>query len=363
MTSFAVSSQVHIGDNDRLGTAAFVAAVARRGASHVRRREFPASALSAAEVAPLGEVVLVDTDPHGFDVVLELDSGTVAHVRVARDQGWLAVAARDGDALDDVCSDLVRCFSDPPPAEDLVPMTFWSVTGAGYPSRARRDIASPAWEEIASNYAPSTAAALEPLMRAKRPGSGGLALWHGAPGAGKSYALRALARAWSDWCDTHIVTNPELFFSASTDYLIGSVLRRGVEDRWRVFVVEDAGEYLGADAPALAGQAVSRILNLTDGLLGAGLRSLVLITTNDPLRRVHPALARPGRCWAQVDFEPLPADAANAWLHGHGCDTTVDRATTLADLYALRRGARVVAPSPVGFTGVRTTDVQATQLP
>lgn len=55
---------------------------------------------------------------------------------------------------------------------------------------------------------------------------------------------------------------------------------------------------------------MGRLLNLADGLLGQGLRCLFLITTNEQLGRIHPAVVRPGRCLAQVEFGPLPASQA-----------------------------------------------------
>ena len=45
-----------------------------------------------------------------------------------------------------------------------------------------------------------------------------------------------------------------------------------------------------------------------------GLRVLVLVTTNEPLRVIHPAVKRPGRCVAQVEFTAFPPDEADAWL-------------------------------------------------
>ena len=44
------------------------------------------------------------------------------------------------------------------------------------------------------------------------------------------------------------------------------------------------------------------LLNVGDGLVGQGLRILVLITTNEPPSRLHPALARPGRCLSSIAF-------------------------------------------------------------
>ena len=65
--------------------------------------------------------------------------------------------------------------------------------------------------------------------------------------------------------------------------------RRGrAAKRWRLLVLEDCGEFLRADAKQAIGQGLSRLLNLTDGLLGQGLNLLVLISTNDELARAAP---------------------------------------------------------------------------
>src|SRR5438046_8444628 len=89
---------------------------------------------------------------------------------------------------------------------------------------------------------------------------------------------------------------------------------------WRLLVLEDTGELLTPDAKSIIGQGLSRFLNVVDGLIGQGLRVLVLVTTNEELRRLHPAVARPGRCAANIEFTALPADEAAAWLGGRGTD-------------------------------------------
>ena len=115
------------------------------------------------------------------------------------------------------------------------------------------------------------------------------------------------------------------------------LLERGGVERtalWRLVVVEDVDELLRADARLVSGQALSRLLNLTDGLIGQGLNVLLLLTTNDPVGQLHPAVTRPGRCLAEVAFSTLsPAESA-AWLgDGH---RRPERPLTLAELYALR---------------------------
>jgi hypothetical protein len=80
------------------------------------------------------------------------------------------------------------------------------------------------------------------------------------------------------------------------------------------------------------------MFNLTDGLLGQGVRCALLVTMNEPLGRLHPAVRRPGCCWAQVGFTPFAPAETTAWLAHHGCEETVHAPATLAELYARLEG-------------------------
>ena len=183
-------------------------------------------------------------------------------------------------------------------------------------------------------------------MGGERPERGRLILWRGEPGTGKSHALRALVRAWAPWCSAHFIMDPEELLGRGGAYMLDVLTWDGDDaDRWRLLILEDAGELIAADARAITGDALSRLLNVTDGLLGQGTRTMLLITTNEPVGRLHPATRRPGRCLADIEFTPLTRAEANAWLAARGRERRVDRPTTLAELFAETSESRVEAPA------------------
>ncbi len=281
------------------------------GAFHIRHQEWPTTARPADVVWPAvcsstkrslsGECAWV------FDL-----GGAVARLFLSEDGvAKASFAAADADFLD-AAEQTLRSLL-PPDAEalvsedeGLVPVTFWSY---GVHSSTRRRLPTALWSEIAPNYAPATRSRLSALLEhPEGRDAGKLILWHGEPGTGKTHALRALARSWRAWCEIHYVMDPESFFGTPTSYMRDVLMNsddyyepyeeRGHEDgqvgddKWRLIVLEDTGELLGVDAKLDTGQGLSRLLNVVDGLLGQGLKLLVLITTNEPLAKMHPAVIR-----------------------------------------------------------------------
>ena len=270
------------------------------------------------------------------------------------------------ESCQEAVNTLRQLFPETKPEGTRIPITLWASSDGRAEAWARK-IDAPAWDDISSNYAASTLAQLERLMRGRMARkSGRLLLWHGLPGTGKTWALRALAYEWRDWCELHYISDPEVFLGAEPAYVLEVALGRERSrpaddsddeedepqphaDKWRLIVLEDAGEMLSVDAKERVGQALSRLLNLTDGILGQGARMLVLITTNEQLGKLHPAVQRPGRCAAVVPFEPLTPTEAQAWLERHGNGSTVRGARTLAELYGILEGVSRPEPRPVGF--------------
>jgi hypothetical protein len=250
-----------------------------------------------------------------------------------------------------------------PEVDHKIAVNFWSC-GTNGASNNRRQIVVPNWLDVNDNYPPEVAAGVEQMLDPTfKPGDGGkLILWHGDPGGGKTYAIRALGWEWRKWCSMHYITDPETFFGDAS-YMLQVML--GYDDpydlaeedgkdekreRWKLIVIEDAGELLSPDARERTGQSLSRLLNVTEGLIGQGMQVMILITTNEPLRNVHPAVGRDGRCAIDITFEALEGDEVKDWLDRHQVDVEPPKKATLAELYALKKGNPQKRKAKVGFS-------------
>ncbi len=269
--------------------------------------------------------VVLHTVQDGVDrrVVAEVDDALVlleswksdAHVVVSADDEETATAVADE----------IKARMPVESGEERVVVTFSdAMTG---PRTMPLDV--PAWLDVRRNYPDDVRRSLDALI-AHAPDVASaqrLILWHGVPGTGKTSAVRALLHAWRDWAEALVITDPDALLKN------GGYLRRVLldtddeeDERWKLIVMEDAEALLRKET---GGSAMGKLLNLADGLLGQGLRCLFLITSNESLGAIHPAIVRPGRCLAQLEFQPMPATQA-ARLLGR----PVDRAMTLAEVMA-----------------------------
>ena len=357
LTPGALTPGIGLSDVEDISDAVLVQAQWSGGMPYHRGASVPGTVEQLSGLLPEGARLRLDQRGGTWRAVLADVAGVLVHLRVRWGSTDIAVVGADVTTVEAVLAGLETAVRESVTLpEGVVRMRFWS-SGLKEPQSSSRSVASPGWAEVSGNYAAETSAALAGLMDA--PGldgrTGRLVLWHGEPGTGKTTAVRALSREWSSWCDTHYVTDPEQLF-ADPRYLL-EVAGANAQDedddddpgRWRLVVAEDCDEYLRTDAKLRAGASLGRLLNLCDGILGHGLRVLVLLTTNEDVGSLHPAITRPGRCLSAVEFARLSRERAQRWL---GADVpALAGAVTLAELYALREERAMVAARPVREVG------------
>ena len=232
--------------------------------------------------------------------------------------------------------------------------------------RVSQFVRCPDWKAIRGNYPEGTRAALDALVGLPDPGKHGqLVIWHGPTGTGKTFALRAMMRAWREKFLPTVLTDPEKFAMSPEYYFdlasdsrdaalndpdlpaefvgaLGGGPGSKAPPRRRLFILEDSAALLDS-AGESGSEVLGRLLNMTDGLLGQGREDLFIVTFNEHIACIDPSFLRPGRCIADIRFPTHEPGTAGDWLRAHGLKAVniPDDGMSLADLYARAGGGPI----------------------
>lgn len=296
----------------------------------------------------------------------------LAQIRYDSHSASFIVWAARAETAKAKCAELANGLPPPSQAEEpgLVKVNFWCNSAHG-PRFYPRTIECPDWATIKSNYDGDVVQEIEWLRNLRRPDDHGrIIIWSGDPGTGKTWAIRSLVLSMKLRARIDVITDPQIFF-ADTDYVyrllmdedymeqplrLRRLLNRPMtepsaaseepsEDNFRLLILEDSAELIMAGCRD-RNEGFTRLLNLADGLVGQGLRFLLLLTANEDLDEMDPAVLRHGRCLQNLIFPKLDYSKAQRWIKSKGHNIKLSsREHTLAELYAMLNDNR---PKKVG---------------
>jgi ATP-dependent 26S proteasome regulatory subunit len=164
----------------------------------------------------------------------------------------------------------------------------------------------------------------------------GLFLFHGDPGCGKTMLLRKLVSELSD--DKTIIYVPSYFmFDIANPELISFISKF----KNSVLLLEDAESIL-TSTDGERNQAVSNILNISDGLLNDNMDMQIIATFNTSRKVIDSALLRKGRLMVDYKFKKLNAEQSTKLSKHIGLNKTYTEPKTLAEIYEEKVGKQLI---------------------
>lgn len=192
----------------------------------------------------------------------------------------------------------------------------------------KKETITPIEIDIETNYGKDFVKVYENIIHSLTNKTHGLVLMSGAPGSGKTSLIKLIINKLSLKKDIIYVPSFLMNEMGNPDFI--SFIR---EQKNSILILEDAEEILVDREEGRNSQAVSNILNMTNGLLNDSLKIQIIATFNMDKKKIDKALLRTGRLIDEWQFGPLKPEEANKVALKLGKIRDYKKSMVLADIY------------------------------
>ena len=201
--------------------------------------------------------------------------------------------------------------------------------------------------DIELNYGKTFKVKNEKIIKNLTDGESGILLLHGDPGTGKSTYIRHLIKEICDKKTIIYVPSYMMGSIASPEFI--AFMRSNKES---ILILEDAESVLSKRGNNRTDdQAVSNILNMTDGILNDMLKLQIIATFNTSKKDIDPAIMRSGRLIDVHMFDKLNKEEAEKLSKKINKNKIYDKGATLSEIYKEDddENEDLTKPKKVGF--------------